>query len=202
MERTSRPAIATVIALAGTTLIGVMPTITAPPDIRHRLVQLTTAGEINFPEVGWNDFVANTTANWNRLMQMFDHTTHLLVARRGVHAGSDAGVQRLVNGRTGIGEVFSGVVGVRRSGGRATWSTGSGATAADSDISGPLQRPGTEPGIGVDLAHPEQPQFGIRCKRRRGRLDRHLSEPATVDQRHQRPIHQHLNTTGKSVEWR
>jgi hypothetical protein len=38
-------------------------------------VQLTTAGEINFPEVDWNDMVANTTANWNGLMDLYDHTT-------------------------------------------------------------------------------------------------------------------------------
>ncbi len=76
MERTSRPAIATGIALAAAALIGVVPaTTTAPADIQHRLVQLTTAGEINFPEVDWNDFVANTTANWNGLMEMYDHTT-------------------------------------------------------------------------------------------------------------------------------
>jgi hypothetical protein len=75
MERTSRPAIATGIALVGAALIGIVPTTMAPPDIQHRLVQLTTAGEINFPEVDWNDFVANTTANWNGLAEMYDHTT-------------------------------------------------------------------------------------------------------------------------------
>ncbi len=32
-------------------------------------------GVINFPEVDYNDMVANTTANWNGLMDMFDHTT-------------------------------------------------------------------------------------------------------------------------------
>jgi hypothetical protein len=76
MDRTSRPAIATGIALVGAALIGVVPaTTTAPPDLQHRDMQLTTAGEINFPEVDWNDFVANTTANWNGLMDMYDHTT-------------------------------------------------------------------------------------------------------------------------------
>src|SRR5690348_7685241 len=75
MHRTSRPAVATGVALVGAALIGIVPTTMAPPDIQHRLVQLTTAGEINFPEVDWNDFVANTTANWNGLVEMYDHTT-------------------------------------------------------------------------------------------------------------------------------
>ena len=78
MEHTSRPAIATGIALAAAALIGVVPaTTTAPADLQHRSVRLTTteAGEINFPEVDWNDMVANTTANWNGLMDMYDHTT-------------------------------------------------------------------------------------------------------------------------------
>ena len=76
MEHASRPAIATGIALVSAALIGVVPsTTTGPADIQHRLVQLTTAGEINFPEVDWNDFVANTTANWNGLVELYDHTT-------------------------------------------------------------------------------------------------------------------------------
>ena len=77
MLSTSRPRIATGVALLGAGLIAVTPTATTPPDVQHRLVQLTTteAGEINFPEVGWNDLVANTTANWNGLMEMYDHTT-------------------------------------------------------------------------------------------------------------------------------
>jgi len=25
--------------------------------------------------VDWNDFVANTTATWNRLVELYDHTT-------------------------------------------------------------------------------------------------------------------------------
>ncbi len=32
-------------------------------------------GVIPFPEVDWNDMVSNTTANWNGLMDMVDHTT-------------------------------------------------------------------------------------------------------------------------------
>jgi hypothetical protein len=75
VSRSSRPGITAGVALVGAALIGIVPTSTGPADIQHRLVQLTTAGEINFPEVDWNDFVANTTANWNGLMQMFDHTT-------------------------------------------------------------------------------------------------------------------------------
>jgi len=72
MPRVSRPGITAGVALASAGLIAVMPTATTPPEIQQRLVQLTTAGEINFPEVDWNDFVANTTANWNGLMQMYD----------------------------------------------------------------------------------------------------------------------------------
>jgi hypothetical protein len=75
MDRTSRPAVATGVALVGAALIGIVPATTTPPDVQQRLVQLTTAGEINFPEVDWNDFVANTTANWNGLVEMYDHTT-------------------------------------------------------------------------------------------------------------------------------
>ena len=77
MLSTSRSRIATGVALASAGLIAVTPTAMTPPDVQHRLVQLTTteAGEINFPEVGWNDLVANTTANWNGLVDMYDHTT-------------------------------------------------------------------------------------------------------------------------------
>jgi hypothetical protein len=75
MYRASRPGITVSVALAGAALIGIVPTTMAPPDIQHRMVQLTTAGEVNFPEVDWNDFVANTTANWNGLVEMYDHTT-------------------------------------------------------------------------------------------------------------------------------
>ncbi len=75
MDRTSRPAVATGIALVSAALVGIVPTTTPPPEIQQRLVQLTTAGEINFPEVDWNDFVANTTANWNGLVELYDHTT-------------------------------------------------------------------------------------------------------------------------------
>lgn len=77
MLSTSRSRIATGVALVSAGLIAVTPTATTPPDVQHRLVQLTTteAGEINFPEVGWNDLVANTTANWNGLMELYDHTT-------------------------------------------------------------------------------------------------------------------------------
>jgi hypothetical protein len=73
----SRPRIATGVALVSAGLIAVTPAATPPPDIQQRPVRLTTvdAGEINFPEVGWNDLVANTTANWNGLMDMYDQTT-------------------------------------------------------------------------------------------------------------------------------
>jgi hypothetical protein len=77
MSRVSRSGIAAGVALASAGLIAVTPMATTPPEVQHRLVQLTTteAGEINFPEVDWNDFVANTTANWNGLVDMYDHTT-------------------------------------------------------------------------------------------------------------------------------
>jgi hypothetical protein len=74
---TSRPRIATGVALLTAGLIAVSPAALSLLDLQHRLVRLTTveAGEINFPEVDWNDFVANTTANWNGLVDMYDHTT-------------------------------------------------------------------------------------------------------------------------------
>ena len=75
MQRTFRPGITAGVALAGAGLIAITPTVTSLPDVQHRSVQLTTSGEINFPEVDWNDMVANTTANWNGLVDMYDHTT-------------------------------------------------------------------------------------------------------------------------------
>ena len=75
MARAIRSGITAGVALAGAGLIAVTPAAPSLFDAQHRSVQLTTAGEINFPEVGWNDLVANTTANWNGLMDMYDHTT-------------------------------------------------------------------------------------------------------------------------------
>jgi hypothetical protein len=75
MSRVSRPGIAAGVALLGAGLIAVTPAVPSLLDVQHRSVQLTTAGEINFPEVDWNDFLANTTANWNGLVEMYDHTT-------------------------------------------------------------------------------------------------------------------------------
>jgi hypothetical protein len=74
---TSRPRVAAGVALAAASIIAVTPAAPSLLDVQHRLVLLTTteAGEINFPEVDWNDMVANTTANWNGLMDMYDHTT-------------------------------------------------------------------------------------------------------------------------------
>lgn len=73
VKRVSRPAVATGVARVSAGLTAVTPTTTAPPDIQHRLVQLTTVGAINLPEVDWNDFAANTTAHCNGLTEMFDH---------------------------------------------------------------------------------------------------------------------------------
>ena len=72
-----RPGITAGIALAGASLIAITPASTLVPELQHRSVQLidVEAGEINFPEVDMNDLVANTTANWNGLMDMYDQTT-------------------------------------------------------------------------------------------------------------------------------
>lgn len=77
MARAIRSGITAGVAFAGAGLIAVTPAAPSLLDLQHRLVQLTTteAGEINFPEVDWNDMVANTTANWNGLMDMYDQTT-------------------------------------------------------------------------------------------------------------------------------
>jgi hypothetical protein len=77
MERALRPWVTTGVALTGASIIAITPAAAPLPNVQHRLVQLTTvdAGEINFPEVDWNDFVANTTANWNGLTEMFNNTT-------------------------------------------------------------------------------------------------------------------------------
>jgi hypothetical protein len=79
MQRALRPWITAGVALTGAGLIAITPAAPSLLGIQHRSVQLTTteAGEINFPEVDWNDLVANTTANWNGLVDMYDHTTAL-----------------------------------------------------------------------------------------------------------------------------
>ena len=77
MPQILRPGITAGIALAGASLIAVTPAAVPGPDVQHRSVQLVDVdhGVIPFPEVDYNDMVANTTANWNGLMDMFDHTT-------------------------------------------------------------------------------------------------------------------------------
>jgi hypothetical protein len=77
MPQILRPGITAGIALAGASLIAVTPAAVPGPDVQHRSVQLVDVdhGVIPFPEVDYNDMVANTTANWNGLMEMFDHTT-------------------------------------------------------------------------------------------------------------------------------
>lgn len=79
MQRALRPWITAGVALTGAGLIAISAATSSLLGIQHRSVQLTTteAGEINFPEVDWNDLVANTTANWNGLVDMYDHTTAL-----------------------------------------------------------------------------------------------------------------------------
>ena len=79
MLSTSRSRIAAGVALVSASIIAVTPAAPSLLDLQRRPVRLTTveAGDINFPEVGWNDLVANTTANWNGLTEMFDHTTAL-----------------------------------------------------------------------------------------------------------------------------
>ncbi|MDT5087940.1 MAG: hypothetical protein QOG47_647 [Mycobacterium sp.] len=77
MPQILRPGITAGIALAGASLIAVTPAAVPGPDVQHRSVQLVDVdhGVIPFPEVDYNDMVANTTANWNGLMEMFEHTT-------------------------------------------------------------------------------------------------------------------------------
>jgi hypothetical protein len=77
MPQIFRPGIAAGIALAGASLIAVTPATIQGPDVQHRSVRLVDVdhGVIPFPEVDYNDMVANTTANWNGLMEMFEHTT-------------------------------------------------------------------------------------------------------------------------------
>ncbi len=77
MPQIRRPGITAGIALAAASLIAVTPASTLVPELQHRSVQLIDIdhGIIPFPEVDWNDMMANTTANWNGLMDMYDQTT-------------------------------------------------------------------------------------------------------------------------------
>lgn len=79
MQHTLRPWTTTGVALVCASLITVTPESPQLPDLQHLSVRLTTVehGDAPFPEVSWNDLVANTTANWNGLMDMFNHTTAL-----------------------------------------------------------------------------------------------------------------------------
>jgi hypothetical protein len=77
MPQILRNGITAGVALAGASLIAITPASTSIPELQHRSVQLIDIdhGIIPFPEVDWNDMVANTTANWNGLMDMYDQTT-------------------------------------------------------------------------------------------------------------------------------
>ncbi len=77
MQRALRPWITAGVALTGASIIAVTPVAARLPDVQYRPVQLSAVDNgINpFPEVSWNDFLTNTTANWNGLTEMFDHTT-------------------------------------------------------------------------------------------------------------------------------
>jgi hypothetical protein len=77
MQRNLRPWATAGVALVGAGLIAVTPVMPTLADLQHLSVRLSTVahGDVPFPEVGWNDLVANTTANWTGLMEMFNHTT-------------------------------------------------------------------------------------------------------------------------------
>ncbi|MGH3971680.1 MAG: hypothetical protein ACRDTV_27225 [Mycobacterium sp.] len=77
MQRTLRPWTTAGVVLVGASLIAITPVAPTLLDLQHRSVQLATveSGAIPFPEVNWDDMVANTTANWTGLMDMFNNTT-------------------------------------------------------------------------------------------------------------------------------
>jgi len=79
MPQVRRSGITAGIALAGASLIAVTPAAAPGPDVQHRSIRLVDVdhGVIPFPEVDYNDLVANTTANFNGLMDMYDQTTAL-----------------------------------------------------------------------------------------------------------------------------
>ena len=77
MQRATRPGITAGVALASASIIAITPVVAPLPDVQHRSVRLVdVANGINpFPEVDYNDLVANTTANLNGLTEMFNQTT-------------------------------------------------------------------------------------------------------------------------------
>ncbi len=95
MQRALRPWITAGVALTGASVVAVTP-LAPPPDLQHRSVQLVdVAHGVNpFPEVTWNDLFANTTANWNGLMDMFNHTTAIYSLPEAVYT---EGLPKVVN---------------------------------------------------------------------------------------------------------
>ena len=96
MTRTSRPAISGGIALVSASLIAITPTAAPPHHILDLPVQLTTIehGDLFFPEVGWDEMVANTTANGNGLMEMYGQSTNLFSLPSAVYS---EGVPKVFN---------------------------------------------------------------------------------------------------------
>ena len=78
MQRALRPWVTAGIALTGASMIAITPVAQSIPELQRAVRLVDVAHGVNpFPEVGWNDFFANTTANWNGLMELFHNTTAL-----------------------------------------------------------------------------------------------------------------------------
>ena len=179
-----RPGITAGIALAGASLIAITPASTLVPELQHRSVQLidVEAGEINFPEVDMNDLVANTTANWNGLMDMYDHTTAIYSLPDAVYT---QGLTQVFNDLSTDAQELA-----KYSAELSAYNAAVAAQLGELNPTGTLppiptfpdlyNDPVLNPVSAADPAAAKWPRLGFRRQRTRGRLDRHLPEHAAV----------------------